>query len=211
MVSSEKISDIALRTAKLDLNQDAIVESKLISPRDMASDCEEIIQSTHLYSQTISQTCLEDIIAEHLVGNYPLGRMVDVIIGGGRCFFLPNSTQGSCRSDDTDVVKMAKEKFGFHYIDNRKDFDHLQSSGEIKLPLLALMADTDIPYEIDRQYQDDKYPSLEEMTKSALKILESATKDSEQGFFIMIEGSRIDHAGHGNDPGAQVHDSDQLS
>jgi len=50
------------------------------------------------------------------------------------------------------------------------------------------------------------YPSLEEMTRTALKALSAATKDSEKGFFIMIEGSRIDHAGHANDPVAQVHE-----
>ena len=50
------------------------------------------------------------------------------------------------------------------------------------------------------------YPSQEEMTKLALKALSAATKDSDKGFFIMIEGSRIDHAGHSNDPAAQVHE-----
>lgn len=44
------------------------------------------------------------------------------------------------------------------------------------------------------------------MTKTALRALSAATKDSDTGFFIMIEGSRIDHAGHSNDPGAQVHE-----
>jgi alkaline phosphatase len=44
------------------------------------------------------------------------------------------------------------------------------------------------------------------MTKKALKILEEATRDSNQGFFLMVEGSRIDHAGHDNDPAAQVHE-----
>src|SRR2546423_152837 len=41
----------------------------------------------------------EDLIAEQLVGHYPLGRVVDLIMGGGRCHFLPNSTEGSCRAD----------------------------------------------------------------------------------------------------------------
>jgi len=53
---------------------------------------------------------------------------------------------------------------------------------------------------------EDQYPSLDEMTRTALKALEAATQDSDKGFFLMIEGSRIDHAGHGNDPAAQVHE-----
>lgn len=146
----------------------------------------------------------EDLIAEQMVGNYPLGRMVDLLVGGGRCFFLPNTTRHSCRSDDTDVIEMAKSEYGFNYIDNREDFDNLRAKGGVKLPLLALLADGDIPYEIDRVHVDDQYPSQSEMTQLALDALTVATQDSDKGFFLMVEGSRIDHAGHGNDPAAQV-------
>jgi alkaline phosphatase len=61
-----------------------------------------------------------------------------------------------------------------------------------------------VPFEIDRRNMADVYPSLSEMALTALTALEAATKDSEKGFFLMIEGSRIDHAGHLNDPAAQV-------
>lgn len=147
----------------------------------------------------------EDLIAEQMIGHYPLGRVVDVMIGGGRCHFLPNTTDGSCRADNRDVVAMAK-KNGYHYIDSRAQFDELHRKKNIQLPLLALLADTDVPYEIDRVHVDDIYPSQAEMADLALSALSAATKDSEKGFFIMIEGSRIDHAGHGNDPAAQVHE-----
>ncbi|EXJ83308.1 alkaline phosphatase [Capronia coronata CBS 617.96] len=147
----------------------------------------------------------EDLIAEQMVGHYPLGRVVDLLIGGGRCHFLPNTTEGSCRADSTDVVAMAKDDFGYQYIDNRADFDNLDNqNGHLDLPLLALLADTDIPYEIDRAQVSDVYPSEAEMARLALKALSAATKDSDKGFFLMIEGSRIDHAGHANDPAAQV-------
>ena len=147
----------------------------------------------------------EDLIAEQEIGNYPLGRTVDLILGGGRCHFLPNTTEGSCRSDDKDIVSMAKEN-GFSYIDNREDFDNLDLGTGVKLPLLGLLASLDIPYEIDRVHAPQLYPSQAEMTKVALKALSAATKDSDKGFFIMIEGSRIDHTGHANDPAAQVHE-----
>src|SRR5271154_385525 len=84
----------------------------------------------------------EDLIAEQLVGHYPLGRVVDLILGGGRCHFLPNGTEGSCRTDDKDVVKMAKKQ-GYNYIDNREGFDNLAADAEsgVKLPLLGLIAE----------------------------------------------------------------------
>ncbi|KIW81404.1 hypothetical protein Z517_04429 [Fonsecaea pedrosoi CBS 271.37] len=145
----------------------------------------------------------EDLIAEQMIGHYPLGRVVDLMIGGGRCHFLPNTTEGSCRADGKDIVAMAKDKFGFTYVDNKKDFDNL-SAADLQLPLLALIADGDVPYEIDRVHVSEVYPSEVEMARLALKALSAATKDSDKGFFLMIEGSRIDHAGHFNDPGAQV-------
>lgn len=147
----------------------------------------------------------EDRIAEQEVGDHPLGQVVDLILGGGRCHFLPNTTDGSCRGDEKDIVDLAK-KNGFNYIDNREGFDGLKLGSAVKLPLLGLVANTDIPYEVDRRNMNDVYPSLDEMARTALKALSDATKDSEQGFFLMIEGSRIDHAGHANDPIAQVHE-----
>ncbi|KXG47177.1 NADH dehydrogenase [ubiquinone] 1 alpha subcomplex assembly factor 3 [Penicillium griseofulvum] len=147
----------------------------------------------------------EDLIAAQEVGEHPLGRVVDLMLGGGRCHFLPNSQAGSCRGDDHDLIKVASEN-GFDYIDDRAGFDGLKGGDNATLPLLGLFAHGDIPYEIDRRTQNDTYPSLEEMTRTALKALSKATEDSEQGFFVLIEGSRIDHAGHGNDPAAQVHE-----
>ncbi|MCJ1350292.1 MAG: hypothetical protein MMC33_000273 [Icmadophila ericetorum] len=147
----------------------------------------------------------EDIIARQMIGDHPLGHVVDLMLGGGRCHFLPNTTQGSCRADDVDVVEMAK-KNGYSYVDNRSGFDGLNLGSAVKLPLLGLFASTDIPYEVDRRNMNDVYPSLSEMANTAIKALSEATKDSKQGFFLMIEGSRIDHAGHGNDPVAQVHE-----
>jgi alkaline phosphatase len=132
--------------------------------------------------------------------------VVDLMLGGGRCHFLPNTTDGSCRGDDRDITRLAQDKYGWTYIDNRKDFDGLAFGNAVKLPLLGLFAGSDIPFEIDRRNMDDRYPSLNEMTRTALTALEEATKDSDKGFFLMIEGSRIDHAGHANDPAAQVHE-----
>ncbi|KAJ6021834.1 alkaline phosphatase-like protein [Penicillium herquei] len=147
----------------------------------------------------------EDSIAEQEIGEHPLGRVVDLLMGGGRCHFLPNTTSSSCRADDRDLVDVAA-KNGFDFVNDRAGFDALNGGTQVKLPLLGLFADKDIPYEIDRRSQNDVYPSLEEMARTALTALSDATRDSEQGFFLMIEGSRIDHAGHANDPAAQVHE-----
>ncbi|KAF7549122.1 hypothetical protein G7Z17_g6605 [Cylindrodendrum hubeiense] len=149
---------------------------------------------------------MEDSIALQEVGEGVLGRSVDLMLGGGRCFFLPNSTEGSCRSDDVDVVKIAQKNHNWAYSDDRAGFNALEGGEKAQLPLLGLYASHDIPFEIDRRNHNDIYPSLSEMAKTALRTLEKATENSEKGFFIMIEGSRIDHAAHYNDPAAQVHE-----
>ncbi len=157
------------------------------------------------FAAHVNQRSEEDRIAEQMVGYHPLGRVVDLMLGGGRCHFLPNTVDGSCRQDDKDILEMAGRK-NFSYIGDREGFDGLKHGSSVTLPLLGLFADADIPYEIDRRTMASTYPSLDEMAQTAIRALSEATKDSEKGFFLMIEGSRIDHAGHGNDPVAQVHE-----
>lgn len=143
----------------------------------------------------------EDLIAEQQLGDSPLGRTVDLILGGGRCHFIPRSVPGGCRADNRNLIEEAIEK-NWTYVGDRVLFDSLQQGKNVSLPLLGLLATTDIPYDIDRDSLE--YPSLAEQAKTALTALSKATEDSDKGFFIMIEGSRIDHAGHHNDPAAQV-------
>lgn len=156
------------------------------------------------FASHVLYRALEDDIALQEIGDGVLGRTVDLLLGGGRCHFLPNSTEGSCRQDDVDVAKLAQDKYGWTYTDDRAGFDALDSGDKADLPLIGLFAPSDIPFELDRRNMNDTYPSLSEMATTALRALERATAGSDQGFFLMIEGSRIDHAGHINDPAAQV-------
>lgn len=61
-----------------------------------------------------------------------------------------------------------------------------------------------MPYAIDRI--PSLHPSLAEMAQTALEVLHKSTANSQQGFFLLIEGSRIDMASHSNDPVGHVHD-----
>lgn len=148
----------------------------------------------------------EDLIAQHQLGEYPLGRSVDLMIGGGRTHFYPPNadkkygSHGS-RADGRNLIKEAQED-GWQYVGSREAFDQLDGGQNVSLPLLALLADYDIPFDIDRE--DKEYPSLEEEAMTAINALTIASQDSDKGFFLMIEGSRIDHAGHQNDAAAQA-------
>lgn len=157
------------------------------------------------FSSHVDVRTQNDDIAIQQIGQGPLDRVVDLMFGGGRCRFLPNGTTGGCRKDDINVVDIAKNDYGWNYIDDRASFDEFWlGKKDVPLPMLGLFAGLDIPFELDRRNLNDVYPSLSEMTKTAIRALEKATGNSDKGFFLMVEGSRIDHAGHANDPSAQV-------
>lgn len=59
----------------------------------------------------------------------------------------------------------------------------------------ALFGEMDHPYDIDRD--DSKVPSLAEMTGKAIDRLSK----NENGFFLMVEGSKVDWLAHDNDAG----------
>ncbi|MFA6767920.1 MAG: alkaline phosphatase, partial [Parabacteroides sp.] len=58
----------------------------------------------------------------------------------------------------------------------------------------ALYCDHEMAYDIDRD--TTKEPALEEMTRIAIDKLSK----NPQGFFLMVEGSKVDWAAHANDP-----------
>jgi alkaline phosphatase len=156
------------------------------------------------------------IIAAQQVGySHPLGQNVDVLMGGGACYFKPSSNADSCREDEVDLLDHART-LGYHITEDREGFNTLEAGlGDTKLPILGLYNNnTHLAYEIDRQQQPEetREPSLTEMVGVALKALSQSTAckgrkcRSTPGYFIMIEASRIDHALHANDPVAHLHD-----
>lgn len=151
------------------------------------------------YSAHIDDRDAEDEIASQQIGNYMLGRQADILWGGGLRHFLPNTTKPGIRTDGRNLVNEAKQR-GFNVISNRTDFDALQGGYALKLPSMALFTSSHMAYEIDRNATQE--PSLKEMALAALNGLRTANEP----YFIMIEGARIDHAAHNNDPIGHIHD-----
>ncbi|KAH9452743.1 hypothetical protein MJO28_008335 [Puccinia striiformis f. sp. tritici] len=157
---------------------------------------------------------MESKIATFLTGEGPLGRNVDLAFGGGRRFFLPSSSLTSSRSDDNDLLGTAQSKYGFTIINStdafEKAWDPRSSKGHFKTPVLGLFNDNHMNYEIDRlslEGTEKREPSLRNMSLAALQTLSREAKDkSAHGFFLMIEGSRIDMAAHSNDPVGHLYD-----
>ncbi|KAI8920746.1 alkaline-phosphatase-like protein [Powellomyces hirtus] len=146
----------------------------------------------------------EALIAQQLIGDNPTGgRELDVLFGGGASYFFPNTTKGSKRDDARDLHAEATTKFGWKNVaTTRAQFDAVPSD-KSALPLLATFTNSHMNYEIDRNSTLE--PSLADMTKKALDILKDGSENG-KGFFLMVEGGRIDHAGHINDPAGHLHD-----
>lgn len=130
----------------------------------------------------------EDEIAAQM-----MTQRIDLLFGGGRSFFLPRSAGGR-RLDGRDLLADARGR-GVTILERREEFLKPWS-----LPVLGLFNADHITYEIDRDATAE--PSLQEMTRRALGALAQAPN----GFFLMIEGSRIDHAGHDNDAATMLHE-----
>jgi alkaline phosphatase len=151
---------------------------------------------------------MESDIADQEVRGYKAGKLgnkpaVDLMMGGGRCFFVGNDTEKlgkTCRKDGKDLWTESK-KYGWTALSTRKEFDQIVP-GKARLPLMALFTSSHMNYEIDRDPQ--KEPSLKEMALKAIALLEKESKG--KGYFLMIEGSRIDMAAHSNDPAGHLHD-----
>ncbi|MFJ7308761.1 alkaline phosphatase [Peribacillus frigoritolerans] len=102
---------------------------------------------------------------------------IDVLLGGGKSNFV---------RPDVNLAK-AFEKDGYSYVTDKNQM--LKDKNE---QVLGLFASEGLPKMIDRPSET---PSLADMTSSAIQRL---NKDKD-GFFLMIEGSQVDWAGHDND------------
>lgn len=151
-------------------------------------------------------------IAKQLI-DFSYGNGPEVVLGGGRSYFLPNTTKDpedagkfGIRKDGLDLTQqwLAKysksafvfDKAGFDAVD-AKQTDHL----------LGLFEMSHMEYEHDRPNDTGKEPSLTEMTAKAIDILSRNKK----GYVLMVEAGRIDHAHHAGNAFRALKDTVELS
>ncbi|XP_049875870.1 membrane-bound alkaline phosphatase-like [Pectinophora gossypiella] len=155
----------------------------------------------------------QDDIAKQLVHSFP-GNQFRVILGGGRREFLPNTTLDEDgtpgrRSDGRDLIaewRTAQAARGrrAQYV---SDLAQLRAAADAAAPpdaLLGLFAASHLPYHLQAAPGD---PSLADLTEAAIRVLAR----NPRGFFLFVEGGRIDHAHHDNLPRLALDETVELA
>jgi alkaline phosphatase len=126
------------------------------------------------------------------------GNGIEVVLGGGRANFRPGTVvdpeypvQKGARLDRRDLVEewLARAPRST-YVWNREQFDAVDPAATDRL--LGLFEPGSMQFETDRPRDAGGEPSLSQMTAKAIEILSRHPG----GFFLMVEGGRIDHGHH---------------
>lgn len=140
------------------------------------------------------------------------GDGLEVVLGGGRRAFLPRKAADpeyphlfGARLDGRDLTAEWLKRPGAAYVWNREQFAAVDP--ERSRRLLGLFEPSHMQYESDRSADLAGEPSLSEMTAKAIDVLAR----NDKGFFLMVEGGRIDHAHHAGNAYRALTDTIEFS
>jgi alkaline phosphatase len=146
--------------------------------------------SAALYAH-VDMRGLEEDIGRQLVERGDIA----FIAGGGSDWFRPlrltEAGEPVGRADGRDLLKEL-ESGGYAVAATGAQLRKAVEAGSERVA--ALLAPDHLPFELERREQDADVPSLEELTRLAIRQLSRHPG----GYFLLVEGGRIDHALHGN-------------
>ncbi|MEM9810722.1 MAG: alkaline phosphatase [Pseudomonadota bacterium] len=131
---------------------------------------------------------------------------IRVVLGGGRANFLPKGTpdpeyseRTGDRGDERDLTAAWQAISRRHtVVTSTEEFAASKKADRV----LGLFEPSHMKYEIDREDDESGEPSIAAMTAFAIDRLDH----NRQGFFLMVEGGRVDHAHHGGNANRALHD-----
>lgn len=176
----------------------------------------------------------KDIAAQLLDTN--AGKSIEVVLGGGRTYFMPSNQfdpeyttipgkRKATTSGGRDLISEWKklparvvdpttgavssatiaDNPRSAYVWKKSDFDAINPANVDRL--LGLFEPSHVQYEADRQNDPAGEPSLADMTTKAIDILSK----NRNGYFLMVEGGRIDHGHHAGNAYRALTDAIALS
>jgi alkaline phosphatase len=147
----------------------------------------------HICNRNAENDIASQAVPTHANFNKALGKGVDVLMGGDSTYWQPKTgTMYNGRSDNVNLIT-AMQSSGYNYVYDLNTFNAAPVASGTKLLGLFDQAGSQGHMSYDADRDPTKEPSLAEMTKKAIDILSK----NGSGYFLMVEGGRIDHALHG--------------
>lgn len=150
-----------------------------------------------------------DDIARQLVHG-ETGKNFKVIFGGGRKKFLPKSFkflngESGQRNDGANLIKewLQQKKTSAKFIYDKKGLLELDYNNTEYV--MGLFESSHMKYNLDAN--PDTQPTLAEMTEAAIKMMHK----EKNGYFLFVEGARIDHGHHESKAAKALDETVQLS
>ncbi|WP_046168462.1 alkaline phosphatase [Chromobacterium vaccinii] len=145
------------------------------------------------YAHVCHRDAESDIIAQAVPGgagyNAKLGNGLDVLMGGGGKFLLPKASGGK-RGDGRNLLQEFAAK-GYPVLQTGADLAAFDAKSASRV--VGIFGKDHLEYELDRVKNKVDQPSLAQMTAAAIDVLSK----NGNGYVLMVEGGRIDHALHG--------------
>ncbi|MBO5198899.1 MAG: alkaline phosphatase [Lachnospiraceae bacterium] len=143
------------------------------------------------YAKVASRSQYYDISLQMIESDF------DYFAGGA--LLQPEGKNG----DQKNIYEVAEEA-GYQVIDNQYDAKRLTSEDGKTIVIGQFLADSDsLDYDLDRA---SNVWSLADYVAKGIEVL-----DNETGFFMMVEGGKIDWACHANDAGSTISDTLALA
>jgi alkaline phosphatase len=177
--------------------------------RDWESDADLSPKAVEVDYPDIARQLLDFHVRDARM-NSKTSRGLELAMGGGRSNFL---TTADADPEDKDQKGKRKSRNlvdewtarGGAFVFDQKGFDTIDPA--TTGPVLGLFERSHMEYELDRAKDTAGEPSLTEMTEKAIHILERSPK----GYFLMVEGGRIDHGHHAGNAKRALTDAIELS
>jgi alkaline phosphatase len=162
------------------------------SERDWESDA-------FLTDEQIAQGCGD--IARQLL-EFDVGGGFDIALGGGARAFYGGDFGGRRKARDENLVAEWESAGTNHRFVSTRDELGVIARGE---QVLGIFSRSHMTYMAERGY-DSEEPTLSEMTAAAIDHL-----DGPEGYYLMIEGGRIDHGHHDGKPGYALLETQEFA